>query len=356
MRRIIIGLWICVCLAGCSAVGLAEQNAQATAVLETAIAGTVASQINASNLDRPQLIYPAQNSEIDLDNAILDWEYQKPLEETQAYRVRVGADGSALEVLDVVDVSQVDVAEWISDHPANVYLWQVEIVTLENGDLSGVVANPSEIGEFSVAGISAIDNPATLSAIVAQATNDAEGLETQIAETVSAILAQTPTPEAEETAEATADAEFVASGARTRVYGTIPIAGDSFDTITALAFDEQGRLLVGLRSGEIYALVDDDQDGDAETATLIFEDLDGEFAQVIGIFAENEVLYIINGSRLSRLDDSDSDGVYDSTTSLTQSLPTALLQANNSLVSSADGRYFMADINTGDILQLILTE
>jgi hypothetical protein len=203
-------------------------------------------------------------------------------------------------------------------------------------------------------------NEPTIDAITAQATNDAQAIETYVAGTVTAVIQQTPSPDSESTAEVTPDvaSDFVAKSVNTSVYGTVPIDSDSLNSITAITFDSAGYMLVGLRAGDIYRLEDTDDDQVADKITLIFEDLDEEIGQVSGIFSQNEVLYIVNGRRLSQLRDTDNDGIYETVIQLSESLPAnqALLQANNSIVRSSDGRYFTTNVMTGEILQLTLNE
>ena len=220
----------------------------------------------------------------------------------------------------------------------------------------------------------AVDLNATLETVYEQATSDAQAFSTQVEETLNAIIEPTPSPDIESTAEITAETtpdvestveltpeispNFVPESADISIFASVPIDSDSLNSVTALAFDREGHLLVSLRAGEIYRLQDDDQDGVADETTLIFEDVDNEIGQVSGIFSQNAVLYILNGNRLSQLRDADNDGLYETITHLSESLPAnqSLLQANNSIVRSPDGRYFTVDINRGEILQLLLSE
>jgi len=347
-------------LVGCSAIELGEQNAKATDQAESAINQTVEAHIAQQTADKPNLVSPIDDVEI-TDNPILEWTYTRSLFENERFRVWIAPTGLPLQSIASTDTTQLDIQDWIDANPADSYSWQVEIILFDDGAEVGTrIANPSDIGTFSVNGVQVIDVTATLEAIVAQATQDAEAIETQIAETVTAIIAQTSSPDSESTTEVTPDIEsdFIPSSAETTVYGVIPIDSDSLNSITAITFDSTGHMLVSLRAGEIYRLEDTDADDVADEITLVFEDLDDEIGQISGIFSENEVLYIINGSRLSQLRDTDNDGLYETVAQLSASLPAnqALLQASNSIVRSSDGRYFTTNVNTGEILQLMLIE
>ena len=69
-------------------------------------------------------------------------------------------------------------------------------------------------------------------------------------------------------------------------------------------------------------------------------------------------LILLNGERLSLLSDGDGDGVYDGVKHLVEGLPAdqSPLQASNGIVKAPDGRLFSADINSGDILQVVLRQ
>lgn len=206
------------------------------------------------------------------------------------------------------------------------------------------------------------DVTATLSAIYAQATETAESENQQIEQTQTAIAEITVEPETtrDTSSETTLDPEstsevendFIPTSATIRIYGTVPIDSDSLNSITALALDSAGNLLVSLRAGDIYRL---DDEGDA---TLIFEDADSDIGQVSGLFVEGTILYLINGEQLSQVQDSDEDGIYDTVTQLSEDLPAnqALLQANNSILRTVDGRTFTVDVTTGDILLITFEE
>ena len=178
-------------------------------------------------------------------------------------------------------------------------------------------------------------------------------------QTEQAAAAITARPEVTDEAVPTIeDRPFTAAAADMLVYGIVPVDSDRLNSITALAFDAEGQLLVSLRAAEIYRLEDRDADGAADAVRLIFEDQDEEIGQVSGLFVRGETLIVINGSQLSQLQDSDADGIYETVTQLSAQLPAnqSLLQANNSIIQSPDGRYFTANVHTGEILQIVLRE
>lgn len=178
---------------------------------------------------------------------------------------------------------------------------------------------------------------------------------TQAAETMTALAIATSASRPTVTSAATIPADFLASAAATVVYGQVPVDSDRLNVIAALAFDSRGRLLVGTRAGEVYRLLDMDEDGIAEETRLIFRDADDELGQVSGLLAIGEALILLSDGQLSRLQDQDRDGVYETIAHLSQELPAGQspLLANNSIVRAPDGRYFAADIGRGEILQIV---
>ena len=177
--------------------------------------------------------------------------------------------------------------------------------------------------------------------------------------TVRATQAATASPEVTDEAMPTREAKpFIAAAADMVVYGMAPIDSDRLNSITALAFDSEGHLLVSLRAAEIYRMEDSDADGKVDAVHLIFEDQDGDIGQVAGLFVRGEALIVINGEQLSQLQDRDADGIYETVTQLSAELPAdqSLLHASNGIIQAPDGRYFTANVSTGEILQIVLRE
>lgn len=194
---------------------------------------------------------------------------------------------------------------------------------------------------------------ATVAALYAEATRAAQALADVQATADAALASATPDPLA---AGAASDAIF--SAAEITVYGQAPVDSERLNTIAALAFDGEGRLLVGTRAGEIYRLVDADGDGIAERNQLVFQDDKDEIGQVSGLVIQDGALLLIHDGRLHSLADGDGDGFYESAALLSSALPLNQnpLRANNSLARSPDGALFTADVNTGEILRIELRE
>lgn len=148
------------------------------------------------------------------------------------------------------------------------------------------------------------------------------------------------------------------SSAEVSVYGSVPLDSDRLNIIAALAFDAAGDLLAATRAGDIYRLRDRDADGTADETLRIFADEDEALGQVSGLFTRGESLILLNGGKLSRLQDRDGDGRYETVSQLSEQLPADQnpLLASNSIAQSPDGRLFSANLNSGEILRIILRE
>jgi len=192
---------------------------------------------------------------------------------------------------------------------------------------------------------------AALEALQATAAALSEGA-TQAAATISALSsAATPAPTVVVSLPLPISAE-------TSVFANVPIDSDRLNIIAALAFDADGQLLVATRAGEIYALPDSDDDGVADETRLIFADDEQQLSQVAGLIARGDALILLNGGRLSLLRDGDGDGLYETVARLSGELPAdqSPLQASNGLAQAPNGRLFTVDVNSGEILRIVLSE
>lgn len=198
----------------------------------------------------------------------------------------------------------------------------------------------------------AADPVATAEADLVKARMTAHALAAEATAAAGTIVAfaQTPTAAAPQIRPAiTADVS---------VYARIPIDSDRLNSISALALDSAGHLLVSTRAGEIYRLRDPEQEGALASLELIFADDRDQLGQVSGLLARGDALLLLNDGSLSQVSDIDGDGRYESVAELSSALPAGQnpLQAGNSIVQAPDGRLFSADIGSGEILQVVLRE
>lgn len=320
-------------IVGCSAIGLNEQNLQATAQIEANIAGTVESRFATQSADvDAQLLQVTSTMESVLTQA------SENIEATQQQLMATHTT-SAEETLSAVE----------SATPTPNLTQTVEHIVATLVFEESLTSQPTPTDD---------DPEATTEPEATADIESTEDVEPELTPDVSELIAQaeaTLTASAEVTVD---PVSFIPSSADVSIFGTVPIDTDSLNSITALALDADGNLLVSLRNGDIYRLPDDDNDNSADDVTLIFEDSDNDIGQVSGILVQGDFLYVLNGEQLSLLQDDDADGTYDTVTTLNDALPQnqALLQANNSIISAGDGRYFTADVSNGDILLITLSD
>ena len=209
------------------------------------------------------------------------------------------------------------------------------------------------------AGLAAATEDPTFSALEG-ALADIRSTEQSLSVAATGSSATITALEAKPTTEPTAaeGTPQVPVSAETILYGSVPIDSDRLNIIAALAFDADGQLFVATRAGEVYNLPDIDDDGVADETRLVFADEAEELGPVAGMTVRDAGLLLLNGGRLSLLRDEDGDGAYESATHLAAGLPAdqSPLQAGNGIVFAPDGRLFTADVNSGEILQILLSE
>ena len=213
-------------------------------------------------------------------------------------------------------------------------------------------ATAAALPDMSATASSDADPVASAEAELAKARMTAQALAADATAAAGTIVAFARTP-----AAATPQIR-PAIAADVTVYARIPIDSDRLNSISALAIDSAGRLLVSTRAGEIYRLRDPEPEGALASPELIFADDLDQLGQVSGLLARGEALLLLNDGALSQLGDFDGDGRYESVARLTAALPAGQnpLQAGNSIVQAPDGRLFSADIGSGEILQILLRE
>lgn len=184
----------------------------------------------------------------------------------------------------------------------------------------------------------------------------AQALAVRGTQSAATIVALEATPTDAPTAATAPPQIDPATAADVVVYARIPIDSDRLNSISALAFDSAGHLLVSTRAGEIYRLLEPDEEGALADNELIFADAEETIGQVTGLLARGDTLLLINDGLLSQLQDLDGDGRYETVAQLTTALPLnqSPLLANNSIVQAPDGRLFTADVRSGEILRIIL--
>jgi putative membrane-bound dehydrogenase-like protein len=153
----------------------------------------------------------------------------------------------------------------------------------------------------------------------------------------------TTIPTATSLATSTPIVEFIQSTLGITLPSTVSIAlfAEGLNYPTALAFDEDGNLYVGINNGiypyqavgEIYRLRDTDNDGLADESIRFASEID----RPVGLLFHEGELYLSQRGSLQALADSDGDGVSDQVRTLVSDLPAYGLHHNNSVILGPDG-------------------
>ena len=114
---------------------------------------------------------------------------------------------------------------------------------------------------------------------------------------------------------------------------------------TALAFGPDGRLYVTTVAGQVVALADLDGDGAADPgAQVVYA---SGLSVPLGLAFYDNDLYVGHHGGITRLRDTDSDGVADQSEALAQGLPAARHQTDG-LAFGPDGRLYIGQGSTSD--------
>ncbi len=147
---------------------------------------------------------------------------------------------------------------------------------------------------------------------------------------------------------------------------TIYAEGQNFDGPTQITFGPDGHLYVLSLSGSIYRLIDEDSDHYAETVELAFED--GNLNQIneenveqaaqrsdqlyhaVGFVFVDDALYVSDSGRISRLEDQDGDGVFETLTPVVERLVSLHYSghSNNGIALGPDGKLYVGVGATSD--------
>lgn len=120
---------------------------------------------------------------------------------------------------------------------------------------------------------------------------------------------------------------------------------DELEYPTALTFDDEGALFVGINNGlyptgakgEIYRFEDNDGDGWAESWSLFAQGLD----RPVGLVFREGELYVSQRGSVLRMRDNDGDGVAEQLVTIIDNLPAYGLHHNNGLTFGPDGLLYL---------------
>ncbi len=112
---------------------------------------------------------------------------------------------------------------------------------------------------------------------------------------------------------------------------------------TSLTFGQDGRLYVSELAGDVIALADRDGDGIAETRAVFATQLNAP----LGLAFYESDLYVGRRGGVTRLRDTNGDGVADETTTILEGLPAGRHQTDG-IAFGPDGRMYVGQGSTSD--------
>ncbi|MBZ0293192.1 MAG: PQQ-dependent sugar dehydrogenase, partial [Anaerolineae bacterium] len=250
---------------------------------------------------------PLNDTRISAESVILEWQWVRPLEADEMYDVLVWTPGEEPCTMMLTDTSLYDLTEWLNINRIPRFTWTVRV-----RDTNGEIMTDS--APYAVVDVEMLPAPTA----------------TPMPGYLDGLISDMPPG-------------FVAN-----LYATTKL-----HTVTVITFGPDGYLYALGQGGDIWRLRDEDGDHEAEAYDVVFSDSNGEIDHAVGMaFAPDgsDTLYLSHKGQISRLDDSDGDGIYDQRTVIISGLPALLytLHSNNGIAFGPDGKLYIAVGSTSD--------
>lgn len=249
----------------------------------------------------PQLIEPPDGSVFDSPTDVkLRWEWVRPLEQGEAYDVRVWREGEAPQGIAWSYDTNYDLANWLQYQPPGEFYWSVAVLRGADGQVEEFIADETPPARFSV--------------------NDTRLPGERVLQ--------------------------VPPGFKAHLYGQVRDASMP----TAITFGPGGHLYMLTLEGDLYVLADEDGDGAADDALQVLHGAEFDIHHAVGMAFDQDTLYLSDSGRVSRIEDEDGDGVYDALTPLVENLPSLqyIDHSNNGIAIGQDRMLYVAVGATSD--------
>lgn len=262
------------------------------------VAAAVAEQETITARTAPILQAPENEAVFDNIAAVkLGWSWTRPLAEDEVFDVRVWREDDQHNGIAWTQDTTMDMTQWLLYQEPGKFSWTVTVLKKEVGE-----GQTYEISEL------AAEHSFTMSKMNMDILEVPEGFEAKL-------------------------------------YAHLPITQP-----TVMSFNDRGALEVLSLDGHIVEMTDTDEDGYAETATMIYEDPDDQLNHAVGMAYRDGQTYISDAGRISILSDEDGDGTLDTLQPIVEGLPTwqHTFHSNNGIAFGPDDKLYVSVGSTTD--------
>jgi putative membrane-bound dehydrogenase-like protein len=291
MRRWIIAIIVLVLVGGAAFIAWTAATNRAETAGQQAVAEALAAQEAARRLDAPYLLNPADGATFDnVAAARLQWDWTRPLAEDEVFDVRVWQEGEPAYGITWTTESEFDLTKWLLDRQPGEYFWTVAVMQKNaDGTSATEISDLAPQRRFTITDIQLdiMDGPA--------------GFEVE-------LYARLPLPEP-----------------------------------TVITFGDDGDLYVLSLSGQITRVSDDDGDGVAENAQIIYADEGDQIFHAVGMAFYEDQLYVSYSGKIGIMSDADMDDMLDTVTPIVEGLPSwqHTFHSNNGIAFGPDGKLYV---------------
>jgi len=298
MRRWRLTITSIALIVGTAFVAWTAATNRAEAAKQQAVAEALAAQDAVRKLDAPYLLNPADGATFDnVAAARLQWDWTRPLAEDEVFDVRVWQEGEPAYGITWTTESEFDLTKWLLDRQPGDYFWTVAVM------------------QKSADGTSAME----ISDLAPQRRFTISEIQLDIMDLPDRFQAE--------------------------LYARL-----SLPEPTVITFGPDGALYVLSLEGQITRVTDEDSDGFAETANMIYADEGDQLFHAVGLAFYEDQLYVSYSGKIGIMSDANGDGMLDTVTPIVEGLPSwqYTFHSNNGIAFGPDGKLYVAVGATSD--------
>ena len=231
-----------------------------------------------------------------VEDFALQWEYPPELSENEFFDVRLWRDGDPALGITWTKERSFDLRNWLFEQTAGTFHWSVTVIETRDVDGNTEIVRAIE----STPDYTFTINPAFYT-------------------TLDGAIQELP------------------AGFKSTLYALGP------QEPTVITEGPDGTMYVAALNGDIFILIDDNNDGVAERTQLVFRSA-GDLTYLAGMTFDDEgTLFVSDSGRIGIITDSEGDGIYETHTTLVDGLPSWQYWAhsNNGIAFGPDGKLYI---------------